>query len=113
MRLKKEIMEIENAVEFILNLKPVQYKMIEGESGRNHYGFISQEVKEALTLSKIDDASVYIDPNITKKEDEEEQMLGLRYEEFIAPMVATIQSQDKKIKELEERLARLETLLAN
>lgn len=102
-RLKDEIKEIDQAKDFVLNLKPVQYKMRHGTSGRLHYGFIAQEVKEAMTLSGIKDAGVFVDPTVNETDlDENGRMMALRYDEFIAPMVATIQEQERRIKRLEE-----------
>jgi hypothetical protein len=100
--LKKDIMPIENGIDFILNLKPVQYKYIDGGSGRNHYGFIAQEVKEALTLSNIEDSAVFVNPIVKEDVDDENgKKLALRYDEFISPLVMTVQSLEKRIKELE------------
>ena len=41
-------------------------------------------------------------------ENEDTYYYGLRYEEFIAPMVKTIQYQQKEIERLEERITVLE-----
>ncbi len=46
--LKKDIQPIDESIEFIKALKPVSYVMKDGSSGRTHYGFIAQEVKQAL-----------------------------------------------------------------
>ncbi len=54
---KEEIMGIQYGINFILKLKPVQFKWI-GKK-RNHYGFLAQDVKEALGEM---DAGVYIRP---------------------------------------------------
>ncbi len=102
MSIKQDIKPIEYGIDFIMNLKPVQYKLIEGQSGRNHYGFIAQEVKEALTLSNIEDAAVFVDPTVKEKAlSEEGKVKALRYDEIIAPLVMTVQSLEKRMKELE------------
>ena len=77
------------AVDFINSLKPCKFKYNDGTSGRFHHGFIAQEVKEAMGA---DDWGVYIDGE-TK---------GLRYEELIADLVATVQVLNKRVSELEE-----------
>ena len=78
------------AVDFINSLKPCKFKYNDGTSGRFHHGFIAQEVKEAMGE---DDWGVYIDGE-TK---------GLRYEELIADLVATVQVLNKRVSELEEQ----------
>jgi phage minor structural protein len=81
--------------EFIYSLKPRQYKYKDGTSDRFHHGFFAQEVKECMG---DEDWGVYIDSN-----PEEEGNKALRYEEIIADLVATVQSQNKRIKALEEK----------
>ena len=60
---------------------------------RKHYGLISQEVKSVLDdleISTVDFAG-YIDSNGEK---------GLRYNEFIAPMIKAIQELNQKVESL-------------
>lgn len=100
--MKNDIQELdkEESSQFIYSLKPSKFKYNNGTSGRFHHGFIAQEVKESLGA---EDNAVYVEQKNGTK--------GLRYEEFIADLVATIQmqnerlqEQDKKIKILEEKL---------
>lgn len=100
--MKNDIQELdkEESSQFIYSLKPSKFKYNNGTSGRFHHGFIAQEVKESLGA---EDNAVYVEQKDGTK--------GLRYEEFIADLVATIQmqnerlqEQDKKIKILEEKL---------
>lgn len=105
LRLKENINSIEKASEFVYSLKPVEYKMKDGS--RKHYGFIAQDVKQSLDNIGTDSA-LFIDPivkpdwDITdKEENDKEHYLALRYEEFIAPMVKTIQELNERIKALE------------
>lgn len=56
-RLKKDIALCKNESrlrKFFDNLKPCNYKMKDGDSGRTHYGFIAQEVEEAMTIAGMD-----------------------------------------------------------
>lgn len=101
-RLKKDIVPIKNGVELILNLNPIQYKWNEGT--RDHYGLIAQEVKETMTKVGIEDAGIFLDTSIDGMQDGKEPFYGLRYGEFISPMVQTIQHLEQRIKELESRL---------
>jgi hypothetical protein len=104
-RLKENIESINYASDFIYSLNPVQYKMKDGH--RNHYGFIAQDVKEVLDEIGVDSA-VYVNPTVKPDwdvddsvENDKEHYLALRYEEFIAPMVKTIQELNERIKTLE------------
>lgn len=112
-RMKEEIADIDGAKELILKLKPRQFKRTDGESGRLHYGMVAQEVKEAMTAAGIDDFGGYVrspidDNGDPKTEAEENVRYGLRYEEFIAPLIATVQAQQKQIEELTKRMEILE-----
>lgn len=96
-RLKEEIEELneESSKEFILNLKPCEYKM-KGEK-RKHHGFIAQDVKEVMK----EDWAVYFE------NDDEEKTLSLCYTELIADLVATVQNQQKQIDELRREINKL------
>ena len=99
--LKKDIEEITNASSFIYSLKPCQYRYKDGTSNRLHHGFIAQEVKESMG---DEDWGVYVDRALDEEADEENNYKGIRYEELIADLVATIQEQNERIKVLEERV---------
>lgn len=111
-RVKKDFSEIPKPEEFIMSLKPVQYKYIDGTSNRNHWGFIAQEVKESLDNICNIDCGLYIEDIVDNTESKslsectyEEKELGLRYEELIAPMVAMIQKLNAEIKELKNKVS--------
>lgn len=91
---------------FIMNLNPVSYQFI-SEADKTHYGLVAQDVENTLDkLGKTtqDFAGVVV-PN------EDTKTYGLRYEEFIAPLIKVVQEQNKKINDLESRLEKLEELL--
>lgn len=98
---KTDIKELdtEKASEFIYSLKPSQYKYKDGTSDRYHHGFIAQDVKESMGA---EDWGVYVDTSLDENNDKDVKML--RYEELIADLVATIQQQNKRISQLEERM---------
>jgi hypothetical protein len=100
-RLKKDIADISIGLEFVDQLRPVQYKFIESSKEiytnplgstivssiagtRTHYGLIAQEVRSTM---KSDESAAWILDNV--KDPESSQ--GLRYTEFIAPMIKAIQ----------------------
>lgn len=76
--------------------KPIM-EMTEIPGVRLHYGFIAQEVKQALDASGVEDFAGWVlddlsDPNSYQ---------SLSYEQFIAPLVKAIQELSAKIKILE------------
>lgn len=98
--------------DFFFDLKPTQYKFINGQSNRYHLGFISQDVEQALVdnnLTSLDFAGfikspIYEDDGVTIKD----YSYGLRYSEFIALNTHMIQKLYKRIKGLEEKIAQME-----
>jgi hypothetical protein len=116
-RLKTNILNSNLGLNFINALNPVSYKWIVGgknpiydkESNsiisvedipgqRTHYGFMAQQVKEALDLvAPGQDFSGWV---LTDKDDPESEQ-ALRYEEFIAPIVKSIQELSQRLDVLE------------
>ena len=83
--------------DFIYSLNPVEYKYKDGTSDRLHHGFIAQELHDSMQS----DWGVYCDANI---ETGEKGGKAIRYEELIADLVATVQSQNERIKALESQI---------
>lgn len=120
MRDKLDIEDIELGLDFIMKLRPVQYRTnfresyidydeegrpIEVENDgsragkRKHLGLIAQEVKHIMDEIGVDFA-VYQDHSINGGKD----VLSLGYEELISPLIKAIQELNKKVIELENRL---------
>ena len=103
---KKDINLISDKyLEFFALLRPVTYRFIDGASGRIHIGFIAQDVEAAMEqvgLSDLDFAG------FCRDKVDENYVYSLRYEEFIALNTAVIQSQQQRIRMLEERMEKLE-----
>lgn len=115
---KKDITELDNqSYDFVMGLKPSKYRFIENESNRIHYGLIAQDVEEVLGnlgIATSDFAGFVKSPKVqvdesTRKETviDGEYEYGLRYEEFIAPIIKVLQMQDKKIKNLNNMVTHL------
>jgi hypothetical protein len=121
-REKKDINNTDLGLDFINQLRPVSYKWKIGqnvettettidEEGneqitttltptaglRIHYGLIAQEVKEILGDK---DFGGYI-------HDQETDTIGLRYDQFIAPMIKAIQEQQTQIESLKAEIQTL------
>ena len=87
---KKDIVDLDNALDTVMKLKPVSYKFIEGTSGRTHTGFIAQDCQNLV----CDNWAGFV-----KHEDN----YGLRYEEFIAINSRAIQELNQRLVKLEKR----------
>jgi hypothetical protein len=115
-REKIEINDSELGLNFIKSLRPVSYKFKVGENViteedefgfpikieprkgiRKHFGLIAQEVKAALP-EEIDFGGWIL----TDKNDQNSEQ-GLRYEEFMAPMIKAIQELSTKVEELKNK----------
>ena len=124
-----EELDENKAAEFILAHKPVSFKYNDGTSDRKHYGLIAQDVEgvlEKLGVSTQDFAGFVKDKKIEKvktgedeqgnsiyefKEVEGEYTYSIRYEEYIAPLMACVKLLLKEREENEKRLKALETRL--
>mgnify|MGYP002517026248 CR=1 FL=1 len=110
-------LEAQKAQAFIHGLNPVSYKMLDGTSGRTHYGFIAQDIEELMNTLNMDSSDFagfikspkkvikYEDENGTKLENPIEEVVeneydyALRYDEFIAPLIKVVQEQQKTIEQ--------------
>ena len=70
---------------------------------RRHWGFIAQEVKQA-----VDDAGVDFAGWSLADKDDLDSTQSLSYEEFIAPLTKALQEAIAKIETLETKVAALE-----
>ena len=128
----------EKITAFIMGLKPSSYVFNDADSGRTHWGLISQDIEELfpqLGMTSMDFAGFIKSPKtedyyedvpetvtdeetgeektVTRKElktrtIEGEYIYSLRYDEFIAPLICMVQKQQKQIENLERRLSALE-----
>ena len=110
-RIKSDIDKIHNATDFIMDLKPVSYKLTDSTSDRRHWGFIADEVEETM-LETTGDSGIFVKMPVDADtevdiNDDSTYICGLRYAEFVAPMVAAIQHQEEKIKSQQETIDRL------
>lgn len=93
-RKKKNIKDltINKVKPFLMALKPRSFKFKNGTSGRNHHGFIAQEVMEVMG----EDWGLYV-------EDKKDDFIGLRYDELMADMIKLLQDHENRITNLEGR----------
>ena len=88
--------------DFVLKLKPVSYKFKVGE--RTHFGLIAQDVEEVMKEIGWTDKDF---AGFCKDGDS----YGLRYEEFISPLIKVVQDQQKEIETLRSEIAEIKKLL--
>lgn len=117
-RRKDQIEEIPFGVDFIKNLRPVQYKWkdytLTKENGttvqktftRKHFGIIAQELKQTLQEQNIstNDFAAYI-------YDADSDSYAIRYGEFIPILIKSVQELANENKNLKDRVDDLEALI--
>jgi hypothetical protein len=118
-RAKTDITSATLGSDFVKSLRPVSYRWVEGgkvDSGnrdedgnyiyesvpgtRTHWGFIAQEVKQAVDATGVDFGGWLL----TDKDDPDSQQ-ALRYDQFIAPLTKALQEAIAKIETLEGMVA--------
>jgi hypothetical protein len=127
-RLKKDIKDSDLGLNFIKSLRPVSYKFISGQTDvikdadgepeidengfiktknregiRTHWGFIAQEVKNAIDLSGVEDFAGW---SMDDKTDPD-SMQGLRYEQFISPLTKAVQELSNMVESLQQEISEL------
>lgn len=98
-RWKSNIQNTNLGLEFIKKLRPVSYFRENDEFKKTEYGFIAQELEEALNTSDADSNGI-----ITK---DDEGMYSVRYNDLLAPIVKAIQEleiQNQTLKEENQNL---------
>ena len=105
--LKNTITASDLGLDFINRLNPVSYKFnnSKGKAGaRTHYGLIAQEIETVLgAISKpATDFAGFCKNEVDEDGvDLETPLYGLRYTEFIAPMIKALQELSAKVTALE------------
>lgn len=97
-RLKKDIQDLNMGLDFIQKLRPVSYHMKNLSDERINWGFIAQEVEEL-----VGDKNAILTVGGDK-----DRTLGLRYTDFVAPLVKAVQEQQKEIEDLKSQLLKSE-----
>ncbi len=113
--IKKDIqaLDIEDSAKFIYSLVPSEFRFKNGTSNRLHHGLIAQEVKKSMGdndwgvfIDKAVDDENYQTVCVNAYTGEQTQLLtaryGLRYDELIADLIATVQSLNNRLKALEQ-----------
>ncbi|MBX2897846.1 MAG: tail fiber domain-containing protein [Cyclobacteriaceae bacterium] len=93
-RLKTNISSLNQGLDFIMKLNPVSYQMKDLDDKRTNWGFIAQEIEQIVGESNA----------ILTVGGDQDRTLGLRYTDFVAPLVKAVQEQQTEIVELKSML---------
>ena len=96
-RVKKDIKPSDLGLEFILGLKPVSYRLIDG-NGRLDYGFLAQDIEKDLNGRVT---------NMVTRLNDQRGTYQLRSADLEAPMVKAIQERQKIIDGLKAQIEEL------
>jgi hypothetical protein len=94
-RQKTDIAPGDLGLDFIMALEPVRYRWKDG--ARPHQGLLAQQVRAALDGLGIADFAGHVKADPADPESEE----GLRYAEFVAPLIAAVQELARRVEALE------------
>jgi hypothetical protein len=126
---KLDVIESPLGLDFINELRPVAYRWKIGEKTpivdengerildengnytyetregiRKHYGLISQEVKQAVDNSGVDDFAGWVKDDLSDPDSHQ----SLSYEQFIAPLIKSVQELSAEVETLKSKVAELE-----
>lgn len=87
-------------VSMLDQITPKRYKLNDGQSGRYHVGFIAQDVEAAMAVAGITDMEFA--GWIKDVDTDGNEVYMLRYNEFMAILLAKIKSLEQKLTTLEE-----------
>ena len=105
---KNTIANSDLGLDFVKQLSPKSYKF-NGKT-RTHYGLIAQDVETVLSdINKpTTDFAGFIKGDISEEQDGSNYRYGLRYTEFISPLIKAIQEQQEQIEALQAKVEALE-----
>jgi ribosomal protein S6E (S10) len=105
---KNTIADSDLGLDFINRLSPKSYKF--NDKTRTHYGLIAQDVETVLSdISKTsENFAGFIKSDISEEQNGSSYRYGLRYHEFIAPLIKAIKELKAENDSLKARVTTLE-----
>jgi hypothetical protein len=97
-RLKTDIEPIDHATDMLMAMNPVSHRWKADPDADAVVGFIAQEMQEIV-------------PEAVSKGDSEDDMWSMDYGRITPVLVAALQDAHKKIKQLEQRIAKMDTVV--
>ena len=106
---KNTITDSDLGLDFVSRLSPKSYKF--NNKTRTHYGLIAQDVETVLGDVKKDASQFagFCKDDISEKQDGSEYRYGLRYHEFISPMIQAIKDLKEEVDTLKAKVTALES----
>ncbi len=101
--LKHGIKDIPVGLDFVSKLKPVEFIYNNAKEEQKTYGFIAQEVKEALKDSQIKDEVIVVDFD--------ENYIGMKQTELIPVLTKAIQEQQSQIEDQQRQINELKNII--
>jgi hypothetical protein len=102
-RWKDNIQPSNLGLSFINQLKPVSYTRKNDVKKSVEYGFIAQELQASLQKFGVENAGII--------STDDNGMLGVRYNDLLAPMILATQEQQKQILEQQKQILELQKLI--
>ena len=113
---KTEISGSDLGLDFIKSLRPVSYKWLDSEGNakrRTHYGLLAQEVSSSLStygksttdFAGITTGSSGYSYNPSGSDWEVYNPWGLRYHQFISPLIKSIQELSDEVQSLKQQIS--------
>ena len=104
---KNTIVDSDLGIDFVNSLSPKSYKF--NNKTRTHYGLIAQDVETVLGDIKKDASQFagFCKDDISEKQDGSEYRYGLRYHEFISPMIQAIKDLKAEVDTLKAEVKTL------
>lgn len=107
-RFKQDISPISLGLNFINQLRPVEYSKKNDAKMRKEWGLIAQEVVQVL------DQNQYANAGIVASDMSKDNYLSIRYDDLIAPIIKSIQelsAAKEETKTLQKKIAAQETII--
>ena len=99
-RVKENIKDTKIGLDFVNNLKPVDFTYINGK--QRHHGFIAQDI------ASLKEAFYGLH---NSKEDGGDDLYSISYTDLIAPIVKSVQELSTKVEQLEKENKELRDLI--
>lgn len=95
-REKRDVVDSALGLDFVAALRPVQFRWAKGK--RPHQGLLAQQVKSVMDSQGIEDFAGYV-------HDAESDQYGIRYAEFVPPLIRAVQELAVRVTALERAAA--------
>lgn len=100
-RLKNHITDLPLGLDFITQLRPVEYLRNNDAEKSKEWGLIAQELQQTLKTLGYKDAGVVTEDSTPEK------YMTVRYNDLLAPMIKATQEQQKMIQAQEKTISAL------